>query len=121
MKLANFSYLIKVPLALSLVSFASAVGVFAVTYYLLSSYVSVELMTRMQQISNSVAQSSKLAIQRDEIWDLHQQIQSVVKADTGTMILILNPNGQVIVASDTQAYPVMTDASRVPESVKELV
>lgn len=121
MKLAQFSYLIKVPLALSLVSFASAVGVFAVTYYLLSSYVSVELMTRMQQISNSVAQSSKLAIQRDEIWDLHQQIQSVVKADTGTTILILNTNGQVIVASDTQAYPVMTDASKVPESIKNLV
>ena len=76
MKLAHFSYLIKVPLALCLVSFTSAVGVFAVTYYLLSSYVSVELMTRMQQISNSVAQSSKLTIQRDEIWDLHQQMQS---------------------------------------------
>jgi signal transduction histidine kinase len=121
MKLAHFSYLIKVPLALCLVSFASAVGVFAVTYYLLSSYVSVELMTRMQQISNSVAQSSKLTIQRDEIWDLHQQIQSVVKADTGTTILILDSIGQIIVASDTHTYPVMSDSSMVPASVKDLV
>ncbi len=34
MKLAQFSYLIKVPLALSLVSFASAVGVFAPSTFL---------------------------------------------------------------------------------------
>ena len=112
MKLSRFSYLIKVPLALCIVSFASAMGVFLVTYYLLASYVSAETMTRMQQISNSLAQSARQSIYRDELWDLHQQIQSIIRADAGTHIMILTDKGQTLVASDAMTYPVMAIQTR---------
>ncbi len=120
MNLSRLSYLIKVPAALCVVSFASAIGVFLVTYYLLSSYVSAETLTRLQQISNSLAQSTRLSIQRDELWDLHQQIQSVIRADTETQILILTGTGQLLVASDSIKYPVMSDPVSIPVPIREL-
>lgn len=120
MKLSRLSYLIKVPLALCIVSFASAMGVFIVTYYLLASYVSAETMTRMLQISNSLAQSTRQSILRDELWDLHQQIQSIIRADAGTHILILTENRRTLVASDAMTYPVMGDPSTVPSPIREL-
>ena len=120
MKLSRFSYLIKVPLALCIVSFASAMGVFLVTYYLLASYVSAETMTRMQQISNSLAQSARQSIYRNELCDLHQQIQSIIRADTGTHIMILTDKGQTLVASDAMTYPVMGDPNTIPAPIRQL-
>lgn len=120
MKLSRFSYLIKVPLALCIVSFASAMGVILVTYYLLASYVSGETMTRMQQISNSLAQSARQSIYRDELWDLHQQIQSIIRADNGTHIMILTDKGQTLVASDAMTYPVMGDPNTIPAPIRQL-
>lgn len=120
MKLSRLSYLIKVPLALCIVSFASAMGVFIVTYYLLASYVSAETMTRMLQISNSLAQSTRQSILRDELWDLHQQIQSIIRADAGTHILILTESQRTLVASDAMTYPVMGDPATVPLPIREL-
>ena len=120
MALSRLSYLIKVPLALCAVSFVSAMGVFVATYYLLASNVSAEAMTRMQQISNSLARSVRLSIQRDELWDLHQQIQAVIRADAGTHILILTDNGQTLVASDSMKYPVMGDPEAIPISIRQL-
>ena len=120
MKLSTFSYLIKVPLALCIVSFASAIGVFLVTYYLLASYVSGETLTRMQQIANSLAQSARQSIYRDELWDLHQQIQSIIRADAGTHVMILTDKGQVLIASDAMTYPVLGDPTMIPTSIRQL-
>lgn len=120
MTLSRLSYLIKVPLALCIVSFASAMGVFLVTYYLLASYVSAETMTRMQQISNSLARSARDSILRDELWDLHQQIQYIIRADTGTHILILTAKGQPLVTSDSIKYPVMSAPDTIPQPIRQL-
>ena len=120
MALSRLSYLIKVPLALCVVSFISAVGVFIATYYLLASNFSAEAMTRMQQISNSLARSVRLSIRHDELWDLHQQIQSVIRADAGTQILILTDRGQTLVASDSMKYPVMGDPQSLPTPLRQL-
>lgn len=120
MHLSKVTYLIKVPLALCVVSFVSAIGVFLVTYYLLASYVSAETTTRMQQIANSLSQSARQAIHRDELWDLYQQIQSIIRADQDTHVLVLNTKEQILVASDTMNYPVMGEPELIPSPVRSL-
>ncbi|WP_050470563.1 MULTISPECIES: sensor histidine kinase [Herbaspirillum] len=121
MRLNNLSYLVKVPLALCLVSIGSAIGVFIATYYLLVSYVQSESLTRVQQIAGTIAASAKGAIARDEIWDVYKQILAASEVDTGTEIIVLNNQKQILVASDPMKFPVMSSLSILPSSLRKLV
>ena len=55
LRLDRLSYLVKVPLALCLVSILSALGVFAVTYYLVAAHINAELLARVEQLSGALA------------------------------------------------------------------
>ncbi|WP_076592143.1 sensor histidine kinase [Herminiimonas arsenitoxidans] len=117
MRLDQFSYLIKVPLALCVVSVASAFGIFMVTYYLLASYIGAESMTRVQQISSTLATSARGAIGREEIWDIYQQINAAVAQDSSTEIVVISKDNIPLVASDPIKYPVSGSRDHLPSSL----
>lgn len=117
MQLNRLTYLIKVPLALCIVSVVSAFGVFVVTYYLLASYIGAESLTRVQQISSTLATSARGAIAREEIWDIYQQISAAVANDPSTEIVVINKQGGPLVASDPIKYPVAGPIQLLPPSL----
>ena len=120
MPLNRLSYLIKVPLALCIVSVVSALGIFIVTYYLLASYVGAESLSRVQQISSTLATSAKGVIARNGIWDAYQQVRAAVASDPSTDIVMISEQGTVLVASDPIKYPLATAVARLPSSLIDL-
>ena len=117
MRLNRLSYLIKVPLALCIVSLASALCIFIVTYYLLASYIGAESMTRVQQISSTLATSARGAIAREEIWDIYQQISAAVAQDPSTEIVVISKDNLSLVASNPIKYPVAGSRDHLPSSL----
>jgi signal transduction histidine kinase len=117
---SRLSYLIKVPLALCVVSVVSAVGVFIVTYYLLASHFATESLTRVHQISNTLGTSAKGSIAREDIWDIYQQVRAAVANDPSTEIVIVTEQGDTLVASDPIRYPVASSARLLPQSLLAL-
>jgi signal transduction histidine kinase len=116
----RLSYLIKVPLALCVVSVVSAIGVFVVTYYLLASHFATESLTRVHQISSTLGTSAKGAIAREDIWDIYQQVRAAVANDPSTEIVIVTEQGDTLVASDPISYPVASSATLLPHSLLAL-
>ncbi len=117
MRLNRLSYLIKVPFALCIVSIASALGIFLVTYYLLASYIGLESMTRVQQIASTLATSARGAIAREEIWDIYQQISAAVAQDPSTDIVVISKDNLPLVASNPIKYPVLGSRDHLPSSL----
>lgn len=119
MALNRMSYLVKVPLALCIVSVLSALGIFIVTYYLLASYISAESFARVQQISSTLATTTRAAFARDDIWDLYQQVSAAVADDPATEILVLSEQG-IVVSSNPIKYPVASAIQTLPQSIVTL-
>ncbi len=117
LRLDRLSYLVKVPLALCLVSIMSALGVFAVTYYLIAAHINAELLARVEQLSGALATSARGAIARDEIWDVYQQIAALVDRDSATQIIVVARDDTILVASDPVKYPLATAASTLPTAL----
>lgn len=117
LRLDRLSYLVKVPLALCLVSILSALGVFAVTYYLIAAHINAELLARVEQLSGALATSARGAIARDEIWDVYQQIAALVDRDSATQIIVVARDDTILVASDPVKYRLATAASTLPAAL----
>lgn len=117
LRLDRLSYLVKVPLALCMVSILSALGVFAVTYYLIAAHINAELLARVEQLSGALATSARGAIARDEIWDVYQQIAALVDRDSATQIIVVARDNTILVASDPVKYPLATSASTLPSAL----
>ncbi len=120
-KLNHLSYLVKVPLALCTVSILSALGVFAVTYYLIASHINAELLARVERLSSALATSARGAIARDEIWDVFQQVSALASRDSATQIIVVAQNSTILAASDPILYPLATTINTLPAGVVTIV
>lgn len=113
--LANLSYRHKTPLAMSLVIAVAAVVVAGALVWQGYRQAHDSFIQHSQVLGKTLARTLRPALLHDDIWQAYEILLTPLErsGDTGRVLVLLDPQGQVFAASEPRQFAVLDDFSEV--------
>ncbi len=115
----RFSYLLKVPLALTAVALLAGVAVAATTYWLVYRYVDANVLAQTQRLVRTLGRSLVQPVFSDDVWLAYQTVRAsslaeVSAAAPALQIVVVDAQGTVFAALDPRRHRLGSHAAHLP-------
>ena len=119
--LGAWSYRLKVPLLITLVSVVTALAISIAIAVLARQWLREDLHDHAAAVAQSLARGLVVHIARDDVWEAFEAVRAVAAVDGGqqwTDVVVLDRNGKVFVSSDPLRFSIGAPGATLAEPMK---